>query len=103
MSVHRSPVARHAIESNGAAAPSFRLLTNFYREEVIRCQQCLEEQREYYSEQTIREVERALHRVMAELDHVCSAPEAGRMVGHLLRQFTGVPGVVNWSDPRHVH
>ena len=41
-------------------------ITEFYREEFIKHQRCLQEQREYFSSQAIESVESALIRVQAE-------------------------------------
>jgi hypothetical protein len=78
-------------------------LSDFYREEFAKCQRCLEEQREFYSERTISDVERALTRVMAQLDRLCAKADADQVVSNLLRQFDVVAGLSAWSDPRHVH
>jgi hypothetical protein len=78
-------------------------LTSFYREEFIKCQRCLDAQREFYSERAISEVERALTKVMAELDRICTKSDANQVVGHLLRQFDVIAGLSAWSDPKHVH
>jgi hypothetical protein len=43
-------------------------LIEFYREEFQKHHHCLQAQREYFSEQAICGVERALQRVMADLD-----------------------------------
>jgi hypothetical protein len=75
----------------------------FYREEFIKCQRCLEQQREFYSERAITDVERALTRVMAQLDSLCTTGEADKIVSGLLRQFDIVTGLSAWSDPRQVH
>ena len=76
---------------------------SFYREEFVKCQRCLDEQREYYSERAIRDVDRALTRVMSQLDHLCATADADRVVSRLLRQFDIVIGLSAWSDPKQVH
>ena len=78
-------------------------LSNFYREEFIKCQRCLERQRECYSERAMREAESALIRVMAQLDELCASDDADQVVGRLLRQFDAVTHLSAWSDPRRVH
>jgi hypothetical protein len=78
--------------------------SNFYREEFVKCQRCLEERREYYSEGAIRDAERALTRVMSQLDHLCTTcttcttADADQVVSGLLRQFDIVTGLSAWSD-----
>jgi hypothetical protein len=78
-------------------------LTNFYREEFVKCQRCLEQQREYYSETTISDVERALTRVMAQLDSLCTKADADQVVSNLLRQFDVVAGLTSWTDPKQIN
>lgn len=81
----------------------FHSRSNFYREEFVKCQRCLEQQREYYSERAISDVEQALTRVMSQLDRLCTKADADKVVSRLLRQFDIVTGLSGWSDPRHVH
>ena len=81
----------------------FHSLSDFYREEFAKCQRCLEEQREFYSERTITDLDRALTRVMSQIDRLCSKADADQVVSHLLRQFDVVTGLSAWSDPRHIH
>jgi len=78
-------------------------LSNFYREEFIKCQRCLEQQREYFSETTISDVEQALTRVMSQLDRLCTEADADQVVSRLLRQFDVVTGLTAWTDPRQVN
>lgn len=69
----------------------------------MKCQRCLDAQREFYSEGAIRDVEVALARVMAQLDGLCTKAEADQVVARLLRQFDVVAGLSAWTDPRHVN
>lgn len=78
-------------------------LSDFYREEFVRCQQHLEAHREFYSEHTISEVERALARVMSELDRLCTKSDRDQVVSQLLCKFDVLARLSVWSDPRHVH
>jgi hypothetical protein len=66
----------------------------FYREEFLRCQECLDRQREYYSDRAVTDVEAALAKVMAQLD---------RLIGRLLQQFDVVTGLSGWIDPRQIN
>jgi hypothetical protein len=103
MPASRNRSSRFLTDSRPQREPVSYSLTNFYREEFIKCQRCLEEQREYYSEQAIREVERALTRVMSELDRLCTNGEADRVVSNLLRQFDIVTGLSAWTDPKQIN
>lgn len=83
--------------------PVLHSLSDFYREEFVKCQRCLEQHREYYSERAIRDVEQALTRVMSQLDRLCTEGDADRIVSCLLRQFDVVTGLFAWTDPKHVN
>lgn len=77
--------------------------TSFYREEFIKCQQCLDQQREHYSERAVSEVEEALLRVMDQLDRLCDKSDADQVISNILRQFDAVAGLSAWTDPRRVN
>jgi len=77
--------------------------SEFYREEFLKHRRCLERQREYYSERAITEVEAALTRIMARLEHLSSKEDADQVVGRLLRKFDVVTGLSNWVDPATLH
>jgi hypothetical protein len=76
---------------------------DFYREEFLKHHQRLQEQREYFSEQAICGVERALQRVMADLDQLSVKADADEVMARLLREFDVVTGLSAWSDPLKVH
>jgi hypothetical protein len=96
-------MSRFLTDSLSPCDPVLHSLSNFYREEFIKCQRCLEQQREFYSERTITEVEKALTRVMAQLDRLCAKADADQVVSHLLRQFDTIARLSHWSDPRQIH
>ena len=77
--------------------------TEFYREEFIKHQQCLQRQRPYYSESAITDVEAALTRIMGQLEQLCSKENADELVSSLLKQFDVVTGLSSWSDPKQTH
>ena len=78
-------------------------LTEFYREEFKKHQQCLQRQRPYYSESAITDVEAALTRIMGQLEQLCSKDNADQVVGSLLKKFDVVTGLSAWSDPKQTH
>ena len=78
-------------------------LTEFYREEFQKHQQCLQRQRPYYSESAITDVEAALTRIMGQLEQLCSKDNADQVVGSLLKKFDVVTGLSSWSDPKQTH
>lgn len=103
MPASRNRLARFLTDSRPQCDPVFHSVSSFYREEFIKCQRCLDQQREFYSEGAIDEVEQALMRVMSELDHLCAKADADKVVSRLLRQFDVVTGLSAWSDPRQVN
>jgi hypothetical protein len=78
-------------------------LANFYREEFVKHQQCLERQREFYSEHAITEVEAALSRILSQLEQLCTKDDADQVLSCLLRKFDVVTKLSFWSDPKNVH
>ncbi len=78
-------------------------ITEFYRQEFARHHRCLQQQRPYFSESAITDVEAALTRIMGDLDQLCSKDDAGEVVSGLLKQIDVVTGLSAFSDPRHAH
>ena len=99
----RNRIDRFLTDSRPSFDPPCVSPLNFYREEFMKCQRCLDEQREFYSEHTICEVERALTLVMTQLDQLCAHADGDKVVSRLLEQFGTVTHLSIWSDPRHVH
>ena len=64
MSVSRHRIARFLADSLPIWEPDCPSRSTFYREEFVKCQRCLEQQREYYSERAVHDVEEALGKVM---------------------------------------
>lgn len=75
----------------------------FYREEFLKHQQVLQQQREYYSDRAITDVEDALSRILAKLEVLCTKDDADQVVSGLLRKFDLLTGLSAWSDPKNVH
>jgi hypothetical protein len=78
-------------------------LTEFYREEFLKHRQCLQQQRPYYSEQAITDVEAALARILNQLETLSTKDNAPQLVSSLLKKFDLVTGLSAWSDPRRTH
>jgi hypothetical protein len=78
-------------------------MAEFFREELLKHHQCLERQREYYSEGAIAQAENALARLMAQVDQVCQREDACQMMGELLRKIDLVTKLSAWTEPRHLH
>jgi hypothetical protein len=78
-------------------------LADFYREEFLKHQRCLEQQREYYSERVICDVEAAIRRILSQLDRLCLQQDADQVVSRLLRKIDVLTGLSAWSDPKKVN
>jgi hypothetical protein len=96
-------MSRFLTDSRPHGDPVLHSVSNFYREEFIKCQRCLEQQREYYSETAISDIERALTRIMSQLDSLCTKADANQVVSNLLRQFDVVTGLTAWADPKQIN
>ena len=77
--------------------------TEFYRQEFLKHQQCLQRQRPYYSESAITDVEAALSRIMGQLEQLCLKDNADQFVAAILKKFDLVTGLSFWSDPKQSH
>ncbi len=92
---------RFLIDQPGSSSTS--RITEFYREEFVKHQQCLEEQREYFSPQAIDSVETALVKVISQVDSLSSKADADQVVSKLLREFDLVTRLSAWSDSHKVN
>lgn len=84
-------------------AGSRAIFADFYREEFLKHQRCLQYQREYYSDSAITSVEAALTRIISQLDHLSTKKDADQVVSGLLRKINVVTGLSGWIDPKNVH
>jgi len=78
-------------------------ITEFYREEFLKHQRCLQQQRPYFSDRAITDVEAALTKIISDLEHLSTKEDAPQVVSSLLKQFDVVTGLSAWSDPKHTH
>ena len=83
--------------------PFCACVTEFFRQEFVKHHECLERQREYYSECAIQEAESALHRIMGQLDRLSQRDDACELVGELLRQLDAVTRLSEWPDATTTH
>jgi hypothetical protein len=95
----RYPAERRTTSFQLPPAP----IVDFYREEFLKHQQCLEQQREFYSERVILDLEEALSRILAQMDSLCVQQNCGEVVSRLLRKIDVVTGLSSWSDPKNAH
>jgi hypothetical protein len=103
MPASRNRISRFLTDSRPPAEAAIHSVSNFYREEFLKRQRCLEQQREFYSERAINDVEQALLKVIGQLDRLCTKDNAVELVGRLLRHFVFVTGLSAWTDPRQVN
>ncbi len=82
---------------------SCQCLSDFFREEFLKHHQCLERQREYYSDGAIAQAEEALARIMGQLEQLCQRDDACQMMGELLRKFDLVTKLSAWTEPDQLH
>lgn len=94
---------RFVTDQRPTSAQPQGLRIDFYREELIKHQRCLQRQREYYSECAYASAEQALTRLLSHLDQLCRCQDADRVIGRLLRQFDVVTNLSAWSDPKKVN
>jgi hypothetical protein len=80
-----------------------RPIIEFYREEFLKHHRCLQQQRPYFSETAITDVEAALAKIIAQLEQLSTQDDAPQLVSSLLRKFDGVTGLSAFSDPKHTH
>jgi hypothetical protein len=78
-------------------------ITEFYRQEFAKHHRCLQQQRPYFSESAITDVEAALSRIMSQLEQLCSKDDAPEVVSCLLKKFDIVTGLSSSSDPKRFH
>ena len=89
---------RFAIDSRPIHA-----IAEFYREEFVKHHRWLQEQRAYYSEGAISDVEIALAKIMSQLEQLSAKENAPQLVSHLLKKFDVVTGLSAWTDPKQTH
>jgi hypothetical protein len=75
----------------------------FYRQEFEKHHQCLERQREYYSEGAIAKAEDGVARILAQLEQLCQREDACEVMGQLLRKLDVVTKLSAWTEPDKLH
>ena len=78
----------------------------FYRQELLKHRDCLERQREYFSDRAIADAEEGLMRLSAQLDRLCANGDSNELVAHILRRFdsvTGLSALQAMTEPGQVH
>jgi len=78
------------------------LMSDFYREELLKHRECLARQREYFSERAITNADDAIARILNELENLCAKDDADKVMSTLLRKFDIVTGL-SASEPLQYH
>jgi hypothetical protein len=94
-------MSRHAIDRPGPS-PSSPII-EFYKEEFLKHHRCLQQQREFFSSQAIKNVESALTRIISQVDKLSTKEDANQVVAELLREIDVVTKLSAWSDPHKAH
>ena len=89
--------------SDSRPTAAHHAIAEFYREEFLKHRRCLQQQRAYYSESAITDVEAALSKIMGKLEHLSTQDNAPQLVSSLLKKFDVVTGLSSWSDPKQTH
>lgn len=85
---------------------SASILVDFYRQELLQHRDCLEQQREYFSDRAIEEAEAGLMRLLSQLDQLCAKEDANELVAEILRKYdlvTGLSALRAMSEPGRLH
>jgi len=77
--------------------------SEFFRQEIQKHHECLERQREYYSEGAIARAEDGLARILGQLDQLCQREDAGEVMCQLLRKLDVVTKLSAWTEPDKLH
>ena len=83
-----------------------RPIIEFYREEFVKHHRCLQQQRPYYSESAITDVEAAIAKILSQLEQLSTQDNAPQILSSLLKKFdvvTGLSALSALSDPKHLN
>ncbi len=78
-------------------------VANFYREEFLKHLAVLRTQRGCFSETACASAERALERILMQLDSLCARQNACQVLGRLLASFDCVTGASSMSERKDFH
>jgi hypothetical protein len=82
---------------------SLDVIADFYREEFLKRQAQLRQQREYYSEGAVAGAEAALDLILMRIETLSTLDHAEQLVSRLLRCIDAATGGLVSSDPKKVH
>jgi hypothetical protein len=96
----RSASAR---QQTSCSCSSNEIIADFYREEFLKRQAQLRQQREYYSERAVASAEAALDLILMRIETLCALDHADQLVSRLLRCIDTATGGLVAADPKKVH
>ena len=79
------------------------VIADFYREEFLKRQAQLKQQREFYSERAVASAEAALDLILMRIETLCALDHADQLVSRLLRCIDAATGGLVAADPKKVH
>jgi S-methylmethionine-dependent homocysteine/selenocysteine methylase len=79
------------------------VIADFYREEFLKRQAQLRQQREYYSERAVAGAEAALDLILMRIETLSTLDHAEQLVSRLLRCIDTATGCLVADDPKKVH
>jgi hypothetical protein len=79
------------------------IVADFYREEFLKRQAQLRQQREYYSERAVAGAEAALDLILTRIETLSALDHADQLVSRLLRCIDTATGCLVAADPKKVH
>lgn len=98
-----SPLASDPYGSGALIGQPLSTRVSFYRQELFRHWRCLEQQREHYSEKTIRDVEAAILKLMRHVERLCAEDGGEEVVHRLLKTINGITRLSTSSDGAPLH
>jgi len=75
----------------------------FYRQQLFRHWQCLEQQRDQYSDKAIADIECALGKLILRVDSLCDDERGHKVVAKLLCKIDCVTRLSSWSKSTRIH
>jgi hypothetical protein len=82
---------------------SHDVIADFYREEFLKRQAQLRQQREYYSERAVAGAEAAFDLILTRIETLSALDHADQLVSRLLRCIDTATGGLVAADPKKVH
>lgn len=64
-----------------------REISAFYKEEFLKHKARLELQREFYSDKALRDIEKALDRIIKDMDSICRLDQFSQLASQLLERI----------------